>query len=74
MEGRATFFIYVRKCENHPQQILTGLWNHNADVLPAYVPVHSKTAQVNVSRLDGQMPFIDRLFKCNYPTKLNQIM
>ena len=47
MEGRAIFFIYVRKCENHQQQILPGLWNHNADVLPAYVPVHSKTAQVN---------------------------
>ena len=56
MEGRAIFFIYVRKCENHPQQILTGLWNHNADVLPAYVPVHSKTAQVTPTPTPGGKP------------------
>ena len=46
MENRAIFFRYLRKCKTHPRQILTGLWNHNTDVLPAYVPVHSKTAQV----------------------------
>ena len=46
MENGAIFFRYLRKCKTHLQQILTGLWNHNTDVLPAYVPVHSKTAQV----------------------------